>query len=251
MKGPAHVLVPEMVNTASRASGRNTGKTALDFAFLCPTPQNNGICWARRLTLIRQRWRERLQRQLPERGERRPGEQRPQLHRSARDQAVRRPDGHKRRSAGRDACDTDDHNDGLSDVLEAGGSPCASATGATSMILADSDGDRLSMALSARSGRIRRARPPGLDNSAVRGPGRRVHCGGHGRGSHQGLRRVLVTTENLIPWPSILTATSAATRARSLRSTPTRRRQLDRPAAGRGSLYPSTGNYIADFDTNK
>jgi hypothetical protein len=41
-----------------------------------------------------------------------------------------------------DACDADDDNDGLFDIGETGGPPCASATGPTSDLLRDTDGDR-------------------------------------------------------------------------------------------------------------
>ncbi len=38
-------------------------------------------------------------------------------------------------------CDPDDDNDGLADLTEAGGPPCATATGATNPLVADTDGD--------------------------------------------------------------------------------------------------------------
>ena len=41
-----------------------------------------------------------------------------------------------------DVCDNDDDNDGLSDVAEGSGSPCASATASTDPLKDDSDGDR-------------------------------------------------------------------------------------------------------------
>jgi hypothetical protein len=42
-----------------------------------------------------------------------------------------------------DACEEDDDNDGLADWMESPGPPCASATAATSPVLADTDGDRV------------------------------------------------------------------------------------------------------------
>lgn len=42
-----------------------------------------------------------------------------------------------------DACDVDDDNDGISDTVESGGPPCASATGPTNPLVADTDGDRV------------------------------------------------------------------------------------------------------------
>lgn len=42
-----------------------------------------------------------------------------------------------------DACDNDDDNDGLTDAAEIAGPPCASATGPTSPVLRDTDGDRV------------------------------------------------------------------------------------------------------------
>jgi hypothetical protein len=41
-----------------------------------------------------------------------------------------------------DLCDPDDDNDYLFDTQEAAGAPCASATGATNPLVADTDGDR-------------------------------------------------------------------------------------------------------------
>lgn len=41
-----------------------------------------------------------------------------------------------------DACDPDDDNDGIPDATELGGPPCASASGPTDPLLADTDGDR-------------------------------------------------------------------------------------------------------------
>jgi hypothetical protein len=42
-----------------------------------------------------------------------------------------------------DACDADADNDGLPNTTEAGGAPCASASGATDPVALDSDGDHL------------------------------------------------------------------------------------------------------------
>ena len=41
-----------------------------------------------------------------------------------------------------DACDPDDDNDGIPDTVESAGPPCASASGPTNPLLADTDGDR-------------------------------------------------------------------------------------------------------------
>jgi|CXWL01.1.fsa_nt_gi lysophospholipase L1-like esterase len=42
-----------------------------------------------------------------------------------------------------DACDPDDDNDGLLDTTESGGPPCPSASAVTSVVTADTDGDRI------------------------------------------------------------------------------------------------------------
>ncbi len=42
-----------------------------------------------------------------------------------------------------DACDADSDNDGISNAIEAAGPPCASATGPTNPLVADTDGDRV------------------------------------------------------------------------------------------------------------
>lgn len=145
VKGPATVNPPgNMYGSLTRVA--TTGKTALDFNLLAPTPQNNGNVvgappasdpdgdgvnggggFTDNCATVSNPGQENNDRNFIELGPSKAFDDLTAINSDLQG----------------DACDADDDNDGLPDVMETGGPPCASASAATNPLAADTDGDRV------------------------------------------------------------------------------------------------------------